>query len=103
MGIMYGATVLLLFGAVWWSLGGRRRAKTAVPDIKEVFGFQGMSELEVKRKWLADLISSYSLITHDVYRRVTLVYYAHWIPTAAIALLLLFTLMGAIVTIAYTP
>ncbi len=88
---IYVAMLAVLFATVWLAFGGRTREKVALPHIDGVFDFQSCLEIEVKRKWLADLISSYKITAKDVNRRVTNVYSAQ--ERLAIAILLLIVLV----------
>jgi len=95
LGVIYLGALAAIFATVWLALGGRKREIVAVPHIDGVFGFQSLPILEVKRRWLADLISTYYVTTAEVNRRVDQVYGARVYLAAAIFLLLLLAGIGA--------
>jgi len=94
--VLSGLYVVMLFAilsTIWLAFGGRTREKMTVPDIADIFAFQTLQSIDVKKKWLADLIYAYKATISDVNKRVTNVYTAQ--ERLAIAIVLLLFLAGA--------
>ena len=90
LALIYICMLITIFGSIWLGFGGRRRDTAAVPHVDGIFSFQGLKVIDVKRKWLSDLISAYKVTTDDVNQRVTRVHSAqNWLAVAVFLLLLL--------------
>jgi hypothetical protein len=88
LGGLYVGMLVAIFWTIWLAFGGRTREKVVVPSIDDVFAFQTLREIDVKKKWIADLVSAYRSNIDDVNRRVTNVYRAQERLATAIILLL---------------
>jgi hypothetical protein len=90
LALIYALMLLAIVGTIWLAFGGQTRGMMTVPAIDDIFAFQSLQDIDMKKKWLANLISAYKSNINDVNRRVTNVYSAQeWLAAAIVLLLIL--------------
>jgi hypothetical protein len=90
LALIYALMLLAIVGTIWRAFGGQTRGTMTVPAVDDIFAFQNLQDIDMKKKWLANLISAYKSNINDVNRRVTNVYSAQeWLAAAIVLLLIL--------------